>query len=80
MLQIEYRRKNTSEMKGRTVWVASRTVQSAGKIESQPAAGSKIVKPAGIVFEELPSDSFRDIIAPPQILCRPFRPVRVRVI
>jgi hypothetical protein len=44
------------------------------------AAGSKIVKPAGIIFEELSSDSIRDIIAVLQIPCSPFGPVRVRVV
>src|SRR5262245_60373429 len=42
--------------------------------------GSKIVKPAGIVFEEFASDSAWDIIAVLQISCSPFGSVRVRVV
>src|SRR5262245_22456981 len=43
-------------------------------------AGSKIVEPAGIAFEELASDSARDIIAVLQIPGSPFGSVRVRVV
>jgi len=43
-------------------------------------AGSKIVKPAGIVFQELSSNSIRDIFAVLQIPRSSFGPVRVRII
>ena len=44
------------------------------------AAGSKIVEPAGIVFQEFSSNSIRDIIAVLQIPRSSFSPVRVRII
>jgi hypothetical protein len=44
------------------------------------AAGSKIVKPAGIVFQELSPNSIWDIVAILQILRSTFGPVRVRII